>query len=60
MILDTTERFSPATGKWTTAQPLTDARYVFQLVVLEDGSVMALGGTGVKGFMATTEIFGSS
>ncbi len=42
----TTEIYSPTTGRWTTANPLTAARSAHTAALLTDGSVLVSGGGG--------------
>ena len=56
-ILDSVEVFDPAIEKWSLMSPMMDCRYVFQMVMLSNGTCMAIGGTSTAGFTATTETF---
>lgn len=41
---DLAELYDPAIGKWTTCGSLRNARYAHQMVLLDDGHVLAVGG----------------
>lgn len=56
-ILDTAEVYDPESNNWTLTDAMVDARYVFQMVKLPNGTAMAIGGTGVTGFTSSTELF---
>ena len=45
-VLESVERFEPATGRWRRTAPLAVARGEHTLTLLEDGSVLAVGGHG--------------
>ncbi|WP_328455455.1 DUF6603 domain-containing protein [Amycolatopsis sp. NBC_00438] len=47
--LASAELFHPATGTWTAATPMGDARSGHQAVVLDDGRVLVIGGAAPTG-----------
>lgn len=51
------ERFDPAAGDWFAAAAMSVARYVHTLTLLDDGSVLAAGGSGPEGMVAVSERF---
>lgn len=59
-ILDTAEVFDPSTNEWELTDAMVSGRYVFQMVSLPNGTAMAIGGTGLKGFTSSTELFETS
>ena len=52
------ETFDPATGEWTAAAPMAEARVNHTATRLTDGRVLAVGGGGVDGpYSNTAEIY---
>ena len=51
------EIFDPATGLWTRIKDMHDTRYRHQLILLDSGKVLVIGGNGREGLLAETELF---
>lgn len=57
-VLDSTEFFDPATGRWSPGPSLHTPRYDFKLVPLRDGRLLVAGGRGAdKSELSEAEIY---
>ena len=53
--LRSAELYDPVTKSWSEAEPLTSARAQHAVVLLTDGSLLAVGGRGSTGSLSTSE-----
>jgi N-acetylneuraminic acid mutarotase len=51
------ELYDPAAGTWIAAASLISARYGHTATLLQDGSVLVVGGEGVAGTLASVELY---
>ena len=51
------EIFDPDTGDWTRTLDMHDTRYRHQMIVLDSGKILVIGGNGKEGLLAETELF---
>lgn len=54
------ELYDPATGTWTAGASLVAARYGHTATLLQDGSVLVVGGDGLAGNLASAELYAAS
>jgi hypothetical protein len=59
IVVTTVHRFEPETEAWTTIEPMTQARLSAQAVLLDDGRVLAVGGSSENnaGALTSAELF---
>ena len=51
------EIFDPDTGDWIRTLDMHDTRYRHQMIVLDSGKILVIGGNGKEGLLAETELF---
>ncbi len=57
-ILSNSQLFDPATGTWSTTGSLNAARTSYTATLLPNGKVLAAGGLGSAGLLASAELYG--
>jgi len=51
------EIFNHDTGNWTRTLDMHDTRYRHQMIVLDSGKILVIGGNSKEGLLAETELF---
>ena len=57
LSLSSVELYNPATDSWSTASPLSAARYAHSATLLPDGRVLIAGGNGDSGSLSSAELY---
>ena len=58
-MLAESEIYDPVANEWSTGSPLQIGRFRHATVLLPDGRVVAIGGTGPDGILASSEVLAS-
>jgi len=55
--LNSAELYDSTSGAWTLTSSMADSRSSFTTTVLQDGTVLVVGGLGSAGYLTSAEIY---